>query len=303
MPRSDGRLDAGDKIASAISARAWNSMMDARDLVVGGTLSTSAGASAAGAGGAFCQVMAKNTSGSTIPLWGGCRITGITPSAGTAATGGANAQFARSPTITVAIPSSASTTDATAVALQPIKAGQLGMVAVAGVIQCLATITDTTHTRLSLAASSANFASGTSGQLELLWKEGVGAGKLALARFSASSAGSSVKVSTTTTDWAKGSTQSFTFSGETITAYNYRSKVLSGKWVAIAKADDGLYYLIDCEMDQQSVIWNAAIVSTTSGGVTTSNLRFSRKKMWVVSVEEDTPIDIGMAECVPGYSG
>jgi hypothetical protein len=254
MPRSDGRLDAGDKIASAISARAWNSMMDARDLVVGGTLSTSAGASAAMAGGAYCQVMAKNTSGSTIPMWGGCRITGITPSAGTAATGGANAQFSRSPTITVAISSSVSTTDATAVALQPIKAGQLGMVAVAGVIQCRATITDTTHTRLSLAASSTNFASGTSGQLQILWKEGTGTGKLALALFSQSP--DFVKIGKTTSGWAKGASASIavysgsggseTATGETVTAWNKFVAIASDKWVIVVSIG-GTWYVIAAE--------------------------------------------------------
>lgn len=303
MARTDGRIEPGEPLAKAISARAWNRAQDAADLVLGDALSVSPPAGQGASASAFNRVMAKNTSGSTIPWMGGCQITGITPSAGASANGGANAQFFRSPTVTVAIPSSASTTAAVAVALQPIKPGQCGWVAVAGIIQCVASITDSAHTRLSLGGATTQLASGSSGQLELLWKEGVGSGKLALARFSASAAGSSIKVTTTTADWAKGSTASFTFSGETITVYNNRSKVLAGKWVAFGKADDGLYYLIDCEMDQVTVVWNAEITSTTSGGVTTSNLTFRRKKVWVVSSEADTDVNIALAECVPTYGG
>ena len=302
MPTPDGRVSPGDNIFAAMSARHVNSAVDAREGAEARATSVTA-ISSPQPNASNCRLLAKNNGASLLPMFGAAKITGIVGAPGPAATKAVNSQFRRSPTLAITTATAASPTDSVAVTLEPIKPGRVGWVAVAGIVQCVASVTDAAHTRLALAASSSQFASGTSGQLELLWKEGVGSGKLALARFSASAAGSSVKVSTTTADWGKGSSQSFTFSGETITAYNYRSKVLSGKWVAIAKADDGLYYLIDCEMDQQSVVWDAAIVSTTSGGVTSSKLRFSRKKVWVVSVEEDTPIDLGLAECVPTYTG
>jgi hypothetical protein len=78
---------------------------------------------------------------------------------------------------------------------------------------------------------------------------------------------------------------------------------MSGKWVMIGENSDGNRYLIAPESDQQDVVYNAAIVATTVSGVTTSKLVFYRKKVWVHSVEESTTVELGLAECVPGYSG
>jgi len=255
MARTDGRIEPGEPLAKAVSARAWNRAQDAADLVLGDALSVSppAGQGASGAS-ACCRVMAKNTSSTTIPWMGGCQITGIAPAAGASATKGANAQFLRSPTVTVAIPSSASTTASTAVALQPIKPGQCGWVAVAGVIQCKATITASTDTRLSLAASTTEFASGTSGQLEILWKEGTGSGQLVLARFA--SGGLGAVLGKTSSAWSKGSSASIavysgtagaeTATGDTITAFNKFAAIASGKFVALLPIGSS-YYVVAAE--------------------------------------------------------
>lgn len=255
MARTDGRIEPGEPLAKAISARAWNRAQDAADLVLGDSLSVSAPAGQGASGAAACcRVMAKNTSGSTIPWMGGCQITGITPSAGASATGGANAQFLRSPTVTVAIPSSASTTASAAVALQPIKPGQCGWIAVAGVIQCKATISASADTRLSLAASTTSFASGTSGQLEILWKEGTGSGKLVLARFA--SGGLGAVLGKTSSAWSKGSSASIavysgtpgaeTATGDTVTAFNKFAAIATGKFVALLSIG-GSWYVVSAE--------------------------------------------------------
>lgn len=304
MPRPDGRIDAGDRAGTALTAKAWNAMVDAKEKFDADRLSTSAPGMSAGGASAFNRVMAKNTSGTAIPRWGACQMLGITPAAGASASQGANAQFIRSPTVTVAVPSSASSTAPVAIALQPIKPGALGWAAVAGVVQCVATISDASHTRLALGASSTSMASGTSGQLEILWKEGVGSGKLALARFSAA-AGSSIKIGRTTADWAKGTSASIPIyggtplsesaTGESVTAYNLRAKILADRWVVLGKADNGFYYLIDSEMDQVSAVWNVEYG--------TNKILFRRKKFWVVSVEADTDVELETAECVPPYNG
>ena len=125
--------------------------------------------------------------------------------------------------------------------------------------------------------------------------------------------GGSVRLAKTSSDWAKGSSMSLavyggtpgaeTATGETVTAYNNFGKVLSGKWVMIGESPEGNNYLIAPEADQQDVVYLAEIVSTTSGGTTTSKLVFRRKKVWVHSIEESTTVELGLAECVPSYSG
>lgn len=124
--------------------------------------------------------------------------------------------------------------------------------------------------------------------------------------------GGSVRLAKTSSDWAKGSSMSLavyggtpgseTATGETITAFNNFGKVLSGKWVMIGETPEGQNYLIAPESDQQDVVYLAEITSTTSGGVTTSKLVFRRKKVWVHSIEESTPIEIPLTECVTPYS-
>jgi hypothetical protein len=124
--------------------------------------------------------------------------------------------------------------------------------------------------------------------------------------------GGSVRLARTSSDWAKGSSMSLaiyggtpgseTATGETVTAYNNFGKVLSGKWVMIGENPDGNNYLIAPEADQVELVYTAEIVSTTAAGVTTSKLVFRRKKVWVHSIEEGTPVEIGMTECVTPYS-
>lgn len=125
--------------------------------------------------------------------------------------------------------------------------------------------------------------------------------------------GGAVRLSRTTSVWEKGTTTSLvvyggtpgseTATGETFNAFNNFGRVLSGKWVMIGENPDGNNYLIAPESDQQEVVYLAEIVATTTGGVTTSKLVFRRKKVWVHSIEEGTPVELALAECVPTYSG
>jgi archaellin len=124
--------------------------------------------------------------------------------------------------------------------------------------------------------------------------------------------GGSVKLSRTTSVWEKGTTTSLVVyggtpgseaaTGETFNAFNNFGKVLSGKWVMIGENAEGQHYLIAPEADQVELVYTAEIVSTTAAGVTTSKLVFRRKKVWVHSIEEGTPVEIGMTECVTPYS-
>lgn len=125
--------------------------------------------------------------------------------------------------------------------------------------------------------------------------------------------GGSIRLAKTSSVWTKGSAMSLaiyggtpgseTATGETVTAFNNFGKVLSGKWVMIGENPDGNNYLIAPEADQTELVYSVEIVATTSGGVTTSKLVFKKKKVWVHSIEEGTAVELGLAECVPTYSG
>ncbi len=125
--------------------------------------------------------------------------------------------------------------------------------------------------------------------------------------------GGSIVLSKTSADWAKGTAATLavysgahgseTATSETVTAHNYFGKVLANKWVMLGQNADGRYYLIAPESDQVQVVTSAAIVSTTVSGVTTSKLVFTRKKVWVHSIENGDDVELGLAECVPTYSG
>ena len=207
MPRPDGRIEPGQPLRGAISARAWNRAQDAADLVLGANPGT------AGAPGspvlkpytwAYCQPSV------TVARWGVLAITGvaITP---TSSSGGATASFEEMPVLTGGTPSA--TTTAWCVAVEPIAANAVGRVAVGGVVQ--------------LKAADLGKASGA----HVLWKDST----WALIRIQAG-----VIRGTFSGTWTKGSTTTVTdavISGATYTAKNYIA-TLSGSVCLIAYVAD-----------------------------------------------------------------
>lgn len=129
MARPDGRLEPGQPLRGAISARAWNRMMDASDIVHGDQFSQSATGPQSGKV-PYTWVYCKPNV--TVPRWGVLAITGvdITP---TSSAGGATASFEDSPVVTGGTPSASTT--AWCVAVEPIESGKIGRVAVGGVVQ------------------------------------------------------------------------------------------------------------------------------------------------------------------------
>lgn len=132
MARNDGRLEKGQRLSGAISARAWNRAQDAADRVLG----TRPGFAADGPGGTsapYTWVYAKNASGATVNRWGVLAITGveITP---TNAAGGATAEFEAMPVLTAGAISGNETKER-CVAIEPIESNKVGMVAIAGAVQ------------------------------------------------------------------------------------------------------------------------------------------------------------------------
>jgi predicted RecA/RadA family phage recombinase len=207
MPRPDGRLEPGQPIRGAISARAWNRAQDAADLVLGANPGTE------GVPGstvlkpytwAYCKPSV------TVERWAVLEITGvaITP---TSESGGATASFEEMPVLTGGTPSA--TTTAWCVAVEPIESGKVGKVAVGGVVQCK--------------AADLGMASGS----HVLWKDST----WALIRINAG-----VIRGTFSGTWTKGSTTTVTdavISGATYTAKNYIA-TLSGSVCLIAYVAD-----------------------------------------------------------------
>lgn len=129
MPRPDGRIEPGQPLRGAISARAWNRAQDAADLVLGAHSGTT--------GSPGSPVLKPYTwcyckPSVTVARWGVLAITGvaITP---TSSSGGATASFEEMPVLTGGTPSA--TTTAWCVAVEPIESGKIGRVAVGGVVQ------------------------------------------------------------------------------------------------------------------------------------------------------------------------
>jgi len=129
MARPDGRIEKGQRLSSAISARAWNRAQEAADRVLGAGTGFEADG-IRGPSAPYTFVLCKPSV--TVQRWGVLEITGveITP---TGATGAATSQFESMPVLTGGTPSA--TTTAWCVAVEPIGAGQIGRVAVAGVVQ------------------------------------------------------------------------------------------------------------------------------------------------------------------------
>ena len=164
MSRPDGRLEPGQPLRGAISARAWNRAQDAADIVLGANPGTE------GVPGspvlkpytwAYCRPSV------TVARWGVLAITGvaITP---TGESGGATASFEEMPVLTGGTPSA--TTTAWCVAVEPIAANAVGRVAVGGVVQCKAAIGNSAHKFVRAKASTAELESAWSGEGLILWK-------------------------------------------------------------------------------------------------------------------------------------
>jgi len=251
-----------------IAAQAWNQVIDQV------TTRPRFDAASAAAPPINFQVRCKNATTGDVPRWGVLQITGIletpTGATGTYATGPkepGTISFLSYPGVVGVTP----TSDAGAkfvVATQPIKAGEVGMAAIDGVVQV----------KLDVTASGDRFAgvkpgsvqqlrTGTSGDAAVLWKEGGTGVKWGLVRIGAG-AGGGVKVGKITGTWTTGSDQTvYEYSGEgtqlsvptgtsgatapaTFTGVNRFATVeasgSAAKWVAAAKVDS-TWHLIAAE--------------------------------------------------------
>ena len=200
-----GRITPGP-IGGQISARAWNRAQDAADIVLGQRDNGAAAGPSAGLS-AYTGILAKNATTGSVRRWGVLSVAGVvfTPSG---ATGNATQQFQDQPVLSGGLPTGGS---AFVVAVEPIAAGKIGRVAVAGVVQAKINITDAGHTFATAKDNDlTQLSSADSGDAQILWKEsGTGASKWAIVRFGAG-AGASIRLGKVTGTWSKNATASVT---------------------------------------------------------------------------------------------
>jgi hypothetical protein len=176
MPRSDYRIEKGQKLSSAISAAGWNRTQEAADIVL-----NTRGGQAAGEPRDFDRaanlVLVRNNTGQSVPRFGVLGITGveIDPSGGTLT--GTNAasirarEFARRPLLVGNIPNS-SHTETFVVLVEPVAANGIVRAAVSGAFACLVNVIDASHKFATVKSGDREQLESTAcGVLQLIWKE------------------------------------------------------------------------------------------------------------------------------------
>lgn len=162
MARPDGRVEKGQKLSSAFSARAWNRAQDAADVVLGVTPGVEADG-IRGPSAPYTYVYCKASV--AVGRWGVLEITGmeIAPTGATA-----TSQFESMPVIQGGIPSE--TSRAIAIAVEPIAAGAIGRVAIDGAVQVKLDVGHVDHRFARPKASTSAMQSDWGGPAMILWK-------------------------------------------------------------------------------------------------------------------------------------
>jgi hypothetical protein len=250
---SDGapnRIKPGP-LRGQISARAWNRAQDAADIVLGDRYSQAGGGPMAGPS-SYTPILAKNGTTGTVNRWGVLSVAGVvfTPSG---ATGNATQQFQDQPVLSGGLPTGGS---AFVVAVEPIAAGKIGRVAVAGVVQAKVDIVSSSHTHVKAKDGDlTQLITAGNGDAEILWKEsGTGTGKWAIIRFAGGGGnGDAIRLGKVTGTWTKGATASVQqylgdgsfVTGSTFVAINRAQTVTGptgGYWVG-CESIDGTWHL------------------------------------------------------------
>jgi hypothetical protein len=202
---SDGRVTPGP-IKGQLSARALNRAQEAANIVLGQRPNGTADGPSAGPV-PYTPILAKNNTTGTVNRWGVLSVAGVvfTPSG---ATGSATQQFQDQPVLSGGLPTGGSSF---VVAVEPIAAGKIGRVAVAGVVQAKINVVSESDTFATAKDGDlTQLSSASSGEATILWKEsGTGASKWAIVRFGGAG-GASIRLGKVTGTWSKNATASVT---------------------------------------------------------------------------------------------
>ena len=179
MSKPDGRIQAGQSVTTAMSARTWNRFCDAADIVLGDRYKVNA-QSAGGSAYAANIILIKNNSGHDVGRFGVLGISGV--AIDPASSGQAAIEFAERPVLTGVTPTTAAHSERFVVTIEPIADDAIGRAAVSGVFACLVNVTDEDHQFADVKNNDrTQLESVDCGVCQLLWKEsGTGEDKWAL---------------------------------------------------------------------------------------------------------------------------
>jgi hypothetical protein len=247
---SDGRVTPGP-IKGQLSARALNRAQEAADIVLGQRFNGATDGPGFGPV-PYTPILAKNNTTGAVRRWGVLSVAGVvfTPSG---ATGNATQQFQDQPVLSGGLPTGGS---AFVVAVEPIAAGKIGRVAVAGVVQAKINVVSESDTFATAKDGDlTQLTSAASGEAQILWKEpGTGASKWAIVRFGgAGGAAGGSRLGKVTGTWAKNATasvQQYSGAGAIVTGSSFvainRAQTVTGPtggyWVG-CDSIDGTWHL------------------------------------------------------------
>lgn len=155
----------------------------------------------------YTWVYAKNATSGEVSRWGVMSIAGLDVTPTNTITDAASVQYQTMPILSGGTPSA--DTRAWCIALEPIAAGEIGRVAIAGVVQCRIDVKAEADTIAGPKASTAELESGRAGA-EILWKQpGLGTNKWALVRID--SGNGSARFGEVTAAWNKGAVATVTW--------------------------------------------------------------------------------------------
>jgi hypothetical protein len=244
-----GHVRPGDKLRIAAEQINWINRQMAADTSFGG-------GPLAGIEPGKNVIMARNTTGGDVPRWGVMAIGGveINPASGDTQ----RRSFEEQPCITGTMPT-ATTGAAFCIAVEPIKSSKIGRVAVAGVVQAKITVgSGVTGDRARPHASSETLELADDGPARVLWRPSGSGTVWGLVRIG-EGGGAPILIGKTPCDWAVGQCVTITLWGgegtctptqtsPTATIENVRNlshDVAQDSWVAIGKAADGQWYLVE----------------------------------------------------------
>ena len=177
MARNDGRIEKGQPLRTAISARAWNRAQEAADRVLGSQPGTT-GEGVTVSGGASNIVYVHNISGFDVPI-GGClslELLGGQIANGTFTGDDEGSKYLRAmfqtPNYVGKVPASNSHVG---IPIEPIPNGKVGRVAVRGAVYFRCRVGNVLHGYARpLAGDVTQLTSGGCGPVKLFWAGGQG---------------------------------------------------------------------------------------------------------------------------------
>lgn len=153
MARPDGRIEPGQPLRGAISARAWNRAQDAADIVLGSRTGFAADAASGNAPWGRVEMLLQNTGTQSIIPYTVVEITGVAnQQLSKPRDSSGNVAYPSQPVLTGRFPT-ANIRRNYAVALNGIEQNQIGLVAVAGCTPCMVNATSGDATGVAFPAA------------------------------------------------------------------------------------------------------------------------------------------------------